>query len=151
MAPRFANRLARARQLMAEKDLDLLLVVNRENLIYFTGLTQIECLAVLIPREGEPCAVTLWLDAGYVERESGLTTYGYLFPRESLASKVVERIRAYGLKEPRIGFERYFVDFALYDGLRQAFPESNFIGASDIFYRIRAIKEPAEVDLLRRA
>lgn len=151
MVPRFANRLARARQLMAEKDLDLLLVVNRENLIYFTGLTQIECLAVLIPREGEPCAVTLWLDAGYVERESGLTTYGYFFPRESLASKVVERIRAYGLKEPRIGFERYFVDFALYDGLRQAFPESNFIGASDIFYRIRAIKEPAEVDLLRRA
>ncbi|QGP90896.1 Methionine aminopeptidase [Neomoorella glycerini] len=151
MAPRFANRFARARQLMVEKDLDLLLVVNRENLIYFTGLTQIECLAVLIPREGVPCAVTLWLDAGYVERQSGLTTYGYFFPRESLACKVVERIRAYGLKEPRIGFERYFVDFALYDGLRQAFPESNFIGASDIFYHIRAIKEPAEVDLLRRA
>lgn len=84
---------------MAAQNLDLLLVVNRENLLYFTGLTQIECLAVLIPREGEPCAVTLWLDAGYVARGSGFTTYGYVFPRESLVGKVVERIRAYGLRD----------------------------------------------------
>ncbi|GEA18956.1 MAG: Xaa-Pro dipeptidase [Moorella sp. (in: firmicutes)] len=151
MGARFVDRFEKARRLMAEKNLDLLLVVNRENLIYFTGLTQIECLAVLIPREGEPCAVTLWLDAGYVERESGLTTYGYYFPRETLASKVVERIRAYGLKEPRIGFERYFVDFALYDGLRQAFPEKNFIGVADLFYRIRSVKEAQEIEFMRQA
>ncbi|CEP66509.1 Creatinase, N-terminal [Moorella glycerini] len=67
------------------------------------------------------------------------------------ASKVVERIRAYGLKEPRIGFERYFVDFALYDGLRQAFPEKNFIGAADLFYRIRSVKEAQEIEFMRRA
>ncbi|PRR75736.1 M24 family metallopeptidase [Neomoorella humiferrea] len=151
MVARFANRFEKVQKLMAIENLDLLLVVNRENLIYFTGLTQIECLAVLIPREGDPCAVTLWLDAAYVERESGLKTYGYHFPRESLASKVVERINAYGFKKPRIGFERYFVDFALYDGLRRAFPESDFVGAADLFYRIRAIKEPQEIELMRRA
>lgn len=148
---RFANRFEKVQKLMAIENLDLLLVVNRENLIYFTGLTQIECLAVLIPREGDPCAVTLWLDADYVERESGLKTYGYHFPRESLAGKVVERINAYGYKKPRIGFERYFVDFAVYDGLRRAFPESGFVGAADLFYRIRAIKEPQEIELMRRA
>ncbi|WP_406676592.1 M24 family metallopeptidase [Moorella sp. ACPs] len=151
MPARYAYRIEKARELMVKKDLDLLFVVNRENLIYFTGLTQIECLAVLIPREGEPCAVTLWLDADYVERESGLKTYGYHFPRESLASKVVERIKAYGFKEPRIGFERYFVDFAVYDGLRQAFPEKNFIGVADLFYRIRSVKEPQEIEFMRRA
>ncbi|HBT48235.1 MAG TPA: aminopeptidase P family protein [Peptococcaceae bacterium] len=151
MAPRFANRFKKIQELMTEKNLDLLLVVNRENLIYFTGLTQIECLAVLIPREGEPCAITLWLDAEYVQRESGLTTYGYFFPRESLGNKLVERIKAYGFRSPRIGFERYFVDYAVYEALRQAFPETNFIGAADLFYRVRAIKEPEEVELIRRA
>ncbi len=35
MAPRFANRFTKARLLMAEKGLDLLLVINRENLIYW--------------------------------------------------------------------------------------------------------------------
>lgn len=151
MAPRFAQRFKKIQALMADKELDLLLVVNRENLIYFTGLTQIECLAVLIPRDDEPCAVTLWLDAEYVKQESGLTTYGYIFPQESLGSKLVERIKAYGFNSPRIGFERYFVDYAVYDALRQAFPERNFIGAADLFYRVRSIKEPQEMELMRRA
>jgi Xaa-Pro dipeptidase len=151
MAARFPDRLARAQKMMAEANLDLLLVVNRENLIYFTGVTQIECLAVLIPRQGEPCAIALWLDGAYVGRESGLPCYGYHFPKETLASKVIDRIRAYGMTSPRIGFERYFVDFALFDGLRHAFPQENFIGAGELLYRLRAVKEPREIENIRRA
>ena len=151
MAVRFPNRFARAQKMMAEANLDLLLIVNRENLIYFTGVTQMECLAVLIPRTGEPCAVALWLDAGYVGKESGLPCHGYLFPEETLAMKVVERTRAYGLEKPRIGFERYFVDFAVYDGLRQAFSQDNFVGAGELLYRLRTVKEPEEVEKIRRA
>jgi len=145
------TRIHRARQAMKEMGLDLLLVVGRENLIYFTGLTEIECMAVLIPREGEACAVTLWLDAAYVRESSGLKTYGYVFPKENLVNRVVERIRSYGLIKPRIGFERYFVDFAMFDGLRTAFPEAQFVGAADLFYKIRAIKDEQEVACIRRA
>lgn len=151
MTPRFVNRFEKMQKLMAARDLDVLVVNNRENLIYFTGLTQIECLAVLIPREGEPCAVTLWLDAAYVQQESGIKTYGYFFPKESLGGKIVELIKAYGFRSPRIGFEKYFVEYAVYDALRKAFPETNFVGAADLFYRVRAIKEPQEVELMRRA
>lgn len=151
MTPRLLNRVARAQEAMAAHGLDLLLVTRRENLIYFTGLTQIECMSIIIPREGEPCAITLWLDQAYVEQGSGITTYGYNFPRESLAGKIVERIRSYGFKELRIGFERYFVDFPVYDELRRAFPEAGFTGAADIFYRIRSVKEPAEVESIRSA
>jgi Xaa-Pro aminopeptidase len=151
MAVRFTNRFPRAQKMMAEANLDLLLIVNRENLIYFTGVTQIECLAVLIPRTGEPCAIALWLDAGYVGKESGLPCHGYLFPKETLVTKIIERIRAYGLSKPRIGFERYFVDFAVYDGLRQVFSQDEFIGAADLLYRLRAVKEPQEIENLRQA
>lgn len=151
MAMRFVNRFTRAQEMMAAANLDLLVIVNRENLIYFTGLTQIECLAVLIPQRGEPCAVALWLDAGYVGRESGLPCYGYAFPQETLVMKIIERIRAYGLSSPRLGFERYFVDFAVYDGLRQAFNQDNFIGAGELLYRLRSVKEPQEIEKLRRA
>ncbi|KUK13747.1 MAG: aminopeptidase P family protein [Synergistetes bacterium] len=151
MAPRYAQRFEKIKKLMGEKELDILFVVNRENLIYFTGLTQIECLAIIIPNEGEPIAVTLWLDADYVERESGIKTFGYFFPRETLGSKVVEVIKSMGYISPRIGFERYFVDYALYDALRQAFPEKNFVGAGELFYRVRAVKEPEEVEKIRKA
>lgn len=151
MTARFADRFVRAQERMAEANLDLLLIVNRENLIYFTGVTQIECLAVLIPKTGDPCAIALSLDAGYVGRESGVPCYGYPFPKETLVAKIIERIQAYGLSRPRIGFERYFVDFAVYDGLRQVFSEDDFVGAGELLYRMRSVKESQEIENLRRA
>ncbi|WP_269456742.1 hypothetical protein [Thermanaeromonas toyohensis] len=39
----------------------------------------------------------------------------------------------------------------MYDALRQAFPDENFVGAADLFYRVRSIKEPEEVEMMRRA
>lgn len=145
------QRIAKGQAMMPELGLDVLFVNNRENLIYFTGLTQIECQAILIPREGEACTIALWLDAAYVQQETGITTHGYYFPRQTLAEKCIERIKAFGYKTPRIGFERYFVPFAVYDALRRAFPESNFVGASDLFYRIRSVKDETEMELMRRA
>ncbi len=145
------TRIAKAQAMMSELGLDILFVNNRENLIYFTGLTQIECQAILIPREGEACTVALWLDAGYVRQETGLTTYGYEFPRESLVGKCIERIKAFGYVSPRIGFERYFVAFGVYDSLRKEFSEENFSGAGDLFYRIRAIKDETELQWMRQA
>jgi Xaa-Pro aminopeptidase len=137
--------------MMTDLGIDVLFVNNRENLIYFTGLTQIECLAVLIPREGEACAVTLWLDGSYVQQESGLRTYGYHFPRETLVDKCIERIAEFGYTAPRIGFERYFVGFAVYDSLRRNFSEKNFVSASDLFYRVRSVKDETELRLMRQA
>ena len=145
------QRIRKAQAMMPELGLDILFVNNRENLIYFTGLTQIECQAILIPREGEACTVTLWLDAGYVRGQTGLATYGYEFPRESLVSKCIERIKAFGYASPRIGFERYFVAFGVYDALRKEFSEANFSGAGDLFYRIRAIKDDVELQWMRQA
>lgn len=151
MAPRFANRIVKVQQAMETQDLDLLLVTRRENLIYFTGLTEIECMSVVIPREGEAFAVTLWLDRAFVEQESGIRTHGYHFPHESLVGKTIELIKTAGHSEPKIGFERYFVDFPVYDGLRKAFPETGFASAAELFYRIRSVKDPQEVELIRRA
>jgi Xaa-Pro dipeptidase len=151
MMPLFNQRIKNIQEMMIESNIDVLFINNRENLIYFTGLTQIECLAILIPREGEACAVTLWLDTAYVQQESGITTYGYHFPRESLADKSIERIKAFGYADPRIGFERYFVAFGVYDSLHKAFSEDSFINASDLFYRLRSVKDLQEVELMHHA
>ncbi|AEF94776.1 peptidase M24 [Desulfotomaculum nigrificans CO-1-SRB] len=147
----FQSRVKRVQDYIKNTELDLLLVVGRENLIYFTGLTQIECMAILIPKEGEACAVTLWLDAGYVQQESGIKTYGYVFPKENLASKVVKCIKNYGMNKPVIGFERYFVDFAMYDEMRKAFPEAYFTAAGDILYKIRSVKDEQEINYIKQA
>jgi Xaa-Pro dipeptidase len=151
MAARYAHRIARAQKAMAEEGYDVLVVTNRENLIYFTGVTQIECLGVLIPREGEACAVALWLDAEYVQEISGLPTRAYYVPKQSLGATLASCIKTFGLHPPRIGFERYFVDFAVYEALRGVFSEANFKGAGELFYRLRAVKEPDELALICKA
>lgn len=147
----YLERIQKAQHMMTDTGIDVLLVNNRENLIYFTGLTQIECLAVLIPRQGEPCAITLWLDAGYIQSETGIKTYGYQFPGGSLVAKIVERVKAYGYDEPCIGFERYFVGFSVYDTLRSHFPEKGFKNAGDLFYRLRSVKDDGEIGFMRQA
>lgn len=151
MAMRFADRIARAQSAMIQANCDTLVVTNRENLIYFTGVTQMECLAVLIPKDGEACAIALWLDADYIREQSGLHTHAYFFPRQSLGEKIVECIKAFGFREPAIGFERYFVDFAVYEALRSSFPEKNFKGVGELFYKLRSVKDPEEVAKIRSA
>ncbi len=151
MAPLYENRVQKAQEAMRQAGLDVLVVTNRENLIYFTGVTQIECLSVLIPGEGEACAIALWLDADYVRERSGMRTHAYHFPRQSLGPALVKRIREFGFQQPRLGFERYFVDFSIYDALSAAFPRESFTGAGELFYKIRSVKEPGEIELIRRA
>jgi len=151
MAARFAHRIDRAQKAMTEAECDVLVVTNRENLIYFTGVTEMACLGLLIPRSGDACAIALWLDADYVRERSGLPIRPYHFPKHDLGSIMVACIRAFGFADPRIGFERYFVDFAVYEALRRAFPEENFKGVGELFYRLRAVKEPEEVALIRKA
>lgn len=146
-----SRKFEAAQKAMREHSLDFLFIVNRENLIYFTEMIQFECMAVIIPREGEPFAVTLWLDKKYVEEQTGIKTYGYYFPRESMVSKAIELLKGYGISNPRIGFERYFVDFAVYDGLRNAFSQGNFSNAGELLYRLRAVKDSVEINKITRA
>lgn len=147
-----SGRIRRAQAAIRAADLDLLFIVGRENLIYFTGSTQLECMALIIPKEGQASAVTLWLDVEYFKANTGIPNIkGYVFPTQDLVTKAVEVLKEYGLTKPRIGFEKYFVEFAVYDGLRRAFPEENFVNASELIYRLRAVKSLYEVEMITMA
>lgn len=145
------RRLRAVQEHLAAREIDLLLVVGRENLIYFTGTTQIECAALLIPAEEEPRLVALWLDAPYLKEVTGLAVEGYVFPQENLGRRVARAIKRLGYTRPAIGFEKYFVEFSVFEALREELPEAKFVGAGDILYRVRAVKSPEEIACIRRA
>ncbi|KKM11417.1 proline dipeptidase [Clostridiales bacterium PH28_bin88] len=147
-----AGRIKRAQVAINEANIDMLFIVGRENLIYFTGSTQMECMALVIPRKGEATAVTLWLDVEYLRENSAIPhVKGYFFPAQNLVSKTIEVMKGYGFTKPRIGFEKYFVEFGVYEGLRKAFPEEDFVNATELIYRLRSVKSPHEIELIRRA
>ena len=60
-----------------------------------------------------------------------MTTHAYHFPKQNLGGAIVKQIREFGFSDPKIGFERYFVDFALYDALRGAFSEKTSRGSEN--------------------
>ena len=159
------KRHARARNMMAAKGLDALLVTNEENFQYFTGATGSLALhysstrpAVLVfPLVGEPIAIvgamivdTIHLST-YIEDARGYTDV-LSFP----VNMVEDAIKGLGAGVRRIGVElgmeqRMGVPVGDYLQLVGSMPEVNFEDAADIFVKLRMVKTPEEVEYMRQA
>lgn len=148
----YEKRVKSLQSNMQAENLDVCLIVDRENLIYYAGIEQVECMALVVPKEGIAQGVTLWLDLPWVKENCALENVrGYRFPGKSLGDAIVEIIKEYGYEDPVIGFERYFVAFGVYDTLRKHFKEQRFRSAADIIYMQRAIKDQEEIEKIRQA
>lgn len=143
-------RIGRAQSALAAAECDALLVMDRENLIYFTGIPEIECGGLLVPRSGDPVLVTLWLDLPYID-DLGYEVRGYVFRSQSLADAMVEQIRERGLSSPRLAFTRYFVDVAVFKALESQLPGMTVVDGGELCYRVRSVKDPEEIQAVRRA
>lgn len=152
MKPHLARRIAALQTLMATAGMDVIVFADRENLIYYMGTTDIECMAAVIPVEGPPTVCCLWMDAPYVkERSACERIIAYRYPASTIGLTIVEAMRALQLSAPRVGFHKYFVEFSVFDALRKAFPAMEFLPAMDLTYRVRAVKDADELALIRRA
>jgi Xaa-Pro aminopeptidase len=137
---------------LSESGADVCLLLDRENLLYFGGVDQVECLAFVVPAKGEPVGLTLSIDVDYIKSVSAVADIrGYVFPRETLGSGIVEIIKSFGFDRPRIGFERYFTSFAVFKELSRAFDPAAFVDLSVPIYRIRSVKTKEEIDCIRKA
>jgi Xaa-Pro aminopeptidase len=76
----------------------------------------------------------------------------YVFPRQSLEGVVSEIIKEdFGYEDPVIGFEKYFVGFGTFDKLRSEFDADKFVNAGGLIYKLRAIKNEEEIELIRKS
>ncbi len=148
----FNRRIQKLQEIMAEKGIDIGLVFDRENLIYFGDIEQVECMVIIIPQEGKPVGITLWLDMEYARDNCCLEDVrAYVFPRQSLAGSIIEVIQEMGYHDPVIGFERYFVSFGVFDQLRNAFDAAKFVSLAEDIYKLRAVKTAEEIELIKKA
>lgn len=148
----FRKRVEKMQQELKQNSMDMVLFTDRENLIYYTGMTNIECMALIIPVQGEPISVTLWLDVPYMRKNSAIpNVQGYVFPASNLGVKVVEVIKKMGFAEPTIGFGKYFVEFSVFEALRAGLPGAKFVNATTSSYKVRSIKDEQEITLIKKA
>jgi Xaa-Pro aminopeptidase len=141
-----SDRADRLAVLLPEAGIDLLLVTQLVNVRYVTGYSGSNGLALV--GSGTRTFIT---DFRYVEQaaEQVDPSYERLQASEDLLTQVTDALPP---GELRLGFEEAHVSVRTHARLRQLLPERiELVGVSGLVERLRAVKEPEEVELIRAA
>jgi Xaa-Pro dipeptidase len=130
---------------MQASQIDALVIVQDADLFYFTGTVQAGTLYV--PAEGE----SLYLvrrEITRARRESPLPCIVPLASMRDMASRISE----HGCSPAkRVGFELDTVPVGFFERYRKVFASCEVVDASPLIRRIRAIKSPFEIALVKKA
>ncbi len=138
-------RCRKLQQFMAGEGLDAVIILQNADLFYFTGTIQSGNLYV--PVEGSPIYMVR-RDFQRAVKESFLEV---IVPFTSM--REMPRILSHhGYRQPkRIGMELDVLPVAFFERYRKVFPEGDFTDASQVIRRVRMIKSPYEIDIMREA
>jgi len=132
-------------RIMAHEGLDAVIILQNADLFYFSGTIQSGCL--YIPVEGEPVYMVR-RDAQRAATESALTR---IVPFSSMR-EVPGILAGHGLRKPkRIGMELDVLPVSLFQRYRTVFADSEMIDATPLIRRVRMIKSPYEIEIMRQA
>jgi len=148
------DRIAKAQRLMAENNIDAVLLEPGSSMLYFTGISwrrSERLTAVIIPREGDIGVVTPFFEEPSV-RES--MTFGddvrAWHEHDSPFQRVAGFLKDRNLDGGRLGLEdtvRYFVA----DGLGRAAPEYEIVSGRPVIRGCRMFKSANEIALMHKA
>lgn len=157
------RRYARARELMADRNIDALIVSNEENFQYLAGTSASLALHTsltrpsifVLPASGDPIIVTQGADnlsvACYV---TDVRDYTNLldFPLNVTIDALKDAIGNGGRIGAELGQEqRMGIPVGSYIDITKALAEVEFVDAADILIRLRMVKSSEEVAYVRKA
>jgi Xaa-Pro dipeptidase len=151
----FARRLERARGELKARGLDLLIATPSTNYEYFTGYNpgrSERLIALLLPVAGAPAIVCPSFEVERIKRHSVITElHGWEEQEDphALVRETVRRLRP-GSRSGTIALESSTA-YQTFRRLGAALPGWKFVDAAPVTERLRVIKSPEEVALLRRA
>ena len=130
---------------MQASQIDALVIVQDADLFYFTGTVQSGTLYV--PVEGEPLYLVR-REINRARRESPLPCIVPLASMRDMASRISE----HGCPlAKRVGFELDTVPVGFFERYRKVFASCEVVDATPLIRRIRAIKSPFEIALVKKA
>ncbi len=151
MKKNIKERIAKLQAVLKEKDLDAALIYDRENLIYFAGVDDLEGGVLCIPVTGEPELFCLAWDGVHMKETSGIDKVTpYPFPQESHSLKAAQWLKKQGYEHPKVGFTRYFISLKDYQLLLATVPDFTVGDIAVECYKLRSIKCQEELDLMQK-
>lgn len=147
-----SKRIAALQAELRQLGLDAAMFYDRENLIYFAGVDDLEGGCLIVPAEGAPKLLCLWLDAPHIKETSGIADVeAYHFPGMNVSLAAAQALEKMGLKNPKLGFTRYFISLKDYQMLRQLHPNMVVGDIAEVAYRLRAVKDASELKKMAKA
>ena len=167
-AEEIAARCRRVREVMGEQGIDLLLLTERENVVYFSGLSSCAWVqkgvvpaVVLIAADSEEPMMILpdfWL--GTAEKTTWYEDFVLHHASHSdpndFVNLLVSVIRERGWADGQIGYEAGHemlvgLPIAQWEYLCSQLADASWVPAGEVIWTVRMIKSQAEIDRLRRA
>lgn len=172
--------LNRAWAIMEENKLDALIASSPQNVFYTSGflylptsdnsifylLRNIGPLFTIVPRGGEARLIAPNSAKATAERFCTIKDrrfYAVSPPAElksasqsrkasfSVLQVLKENLTDMGVTGGRVGVEGLDLPFNVHAALREVFPRLELVDAQDLFFELRAVKSPAEVERVRKA
>jgi Xaa-Pro aminopeptidase len=155
-------RFAEARAEMERAGLDGLLMIASTNLCFLSGYPYVDTnlarpFFLLLPRREAP-ALLVHTGRQYEARANSWVDDVRLYERLSVApvAELDRLLRDRGLRGRRIGAELGFeqrmgLPFAEFERIRAELAPTEFVDAADVFWRLRIVKPPWDLDSLRAA
>ena len=139
------QRIDKLKKQLEENNIDAALIVQRADLFYFTGTVQDAHLCV--PVDGDPILMIF----KSLERAVAESPLSRIAPLNS-PKDIIEVLSQYGYVLPQsIGLELDVLPANLYFNYQHLFAGRNLVDISDLIRRVRAIKSPYEIEMMRRA
>jgi Xaa-Pro dipeptidase len=151
-------RIEKARRLMAENNLDAILLAGGTSLVYFTGLrwgNSERLLAILIPKVGNPYVVCPAFEEDRAREQLALgplahTDVATWQEDESPFERVAQGLKDRGVATGRLGIEET-TKFVFADTIASVAPALKVTSATPVVAGCRMIKDGHELDLMRLA
>lgn len=151
-SPVVAARIARLQEKLRERGFDAAMIYDRENLIYFAGIDDLEGGALAVPAEGEPELFCLWLEAEKVRSKCGIEKVtAYRFPDHNQSTMMGAWLKSRGWAAPKLAFTRYFISLKDFQCLLAAAPDLQVCDMATLAYELRSVKTPEEIAKIRAA
>jgi Xaa-Pro dipeptidase len=152
------ERLSKTRRLMEKNGIDVLVLSGADNLQYLSGVTDPTlhtCGTLVLPIDGEPAMIVLWLDTEVAREQSQIQNINYVscLPIEAREHKVAEILKEFSTSKVTVGVDDpYFSEFEeLKTSVQKMSPNAKFVDVSDMLSMLRFVKSDEEIKLIRKA
>ncbi|MCS7280553.1 MAG: Xaa-Pro peptidase family protein [Desulfobacterota bacterium] len=139
-----AQRIEKVKDLLSKYGLDGILLKSPENIFYLSGFRGSEGL--LLVTRGDVFLIT---DFRYITYAKDSVQGLIVLEKGREKDPLPEIVNDYGLK--RIGFESNYTSYAIYEEWKKKLKECEILPLKNEIDDIRKIKEPEEIDKIRKA